>query len=99
MRRIRTVDLMLGGTVVLWALNLTLSKYILTHELKPLVYSALRYSAAAAIFVGLSVARERAVTLRGRQAWVAAALAVAFLFTTSSRSSTRSGSRRRRRSA
>jgi drug/metabolite transporter (DMT)-like permease len=81
MRRISTVDLMLGGTVVLWALNLTLSKYILTHGMKPLVYSALRYSAAAAIFVGLSIARERAVTLRGRQAWLAAALAVAFLFT------------------
>src|SRR3954469_6484967 len=81
MRRIHAVDLMLAGTVVLWALNLTLSKYILTHGLKPLAYSALRYSAAAAIFVGLSVARERAVVLRGRQAWVTAAIAVAFLFT------------------
>jgi len=81
MRRIHPVDLMLAGTVVLWALNLTLSKYILTHGLKPLAYSALRYSIAGAIFVGLSVTRERAVALRGRQAWLAAAAAVVLLFT------------------
>src|SRR5215210_7617372 len=81
MRRIRTVDLMLGGTVVLWALNLTLSKYILTHGMKPLVYSAVRYSAAATIFVALSGVRERAVMLRARRAWVAVTVGVAFLFT------------------
>src|SRR3954447_6490636 len=81
MRRIHAVDLMLAGTVVLWALNLTLSKYSPAHGLKPLAYSALRYSAAAAIFVGLSVARERADVLRGRQAWVTAAIAVACVFT------------------
>jgi drug/metabolite transporter (DMT)-like permease len=79
--RIRTVDLMLAGTVVLWALNLTLSKYILTHGLKPLAYSGLRYSAAAVVFVGLSGWRERAVRLSGRQALLAAAAATLLLYT------------------
>lgn len=72
---------MLAGAVVLWALNLTLSKYVLLHGLKPLAYSTLRYSAAALIFVGLSGWRERGVLLRGRHAWIVAAVSVALLFT------------------
>lgn len=50
---------MLLVTVVLWALNLTVSRYILTHGFAPLAYSTLRYGAAVAIFVALTFALER----------------------------------------
>jgi drug/metabolite transporter (DMT)-like permease len=53
---------MLLSTIVLWALNLTASRYVLTHGFQPLAYSTLRYATAAAIFVLLTVALER--TLR-----------------------------------
>jgi drug/metabolite transporter (DMT)-like permease len=65
-RRPTTVELMLLTTVVLWALNLTASRYVLTHGFRPLAYSTLRYSTAAAIFVALTLALER--SLRARKA-------------------------------
>jgi drug/metabolite transporter (DMT)-like permease len=79
--RIRPVDLMLVGTVVLWALNLTLSKYLLTHGLRPLAYSVMRYGAASTVFVALSAWREHGVLLRGRHAVLVAAAATVLLFT------------------
>jgi drug/metabolite transporter (DMT)-like permease len=62
LRRPTTVELMLLTTIVLWALNLTASRYVLTHGFQPLAYSTLRYATAAAIFVALTIALER--TLR-----------------------------------
>jgi drug/metabolite transporter (DMT)-like permease len=56
-----TVELMLLTTIVLWALNLTASRYVLTHGFQPLAYSTLRYATAAAIFVALTLAVERAL--------------------------------------
>jgi drug/metabolite transporter (DMT)-like permease len=58
MRRPSAVELMLLATVVLWALNLTVTRYLLTHGLEPLPYATLRYGAAAAVFVGLTLALE-----------------------------------------
>jgi drug/metabolite transporter (DMT)-like permease len=55
------VELMLLTTIVLWALNLTASRYVLTHGFQPLAYSTLRYATAAAIFVALTFAVERAL--------------------------------------
>jgi drug/metabolite transporter (DMT)-like permease len=74
--RIRTVDLMLTGVVVLWALNVTLSKYILEHGFLPLAYSALRYGAASVIFVSVS----RSIRLSRRQAYAVAGIAAALLY-------------------
>jgi drug/metabolite transporter (DMT)-like permease len=65
-RRPTTVELMLITTVVFWALNLTASRYVLTHGFRPLAYSTLRYATAAAIFVALTLALER--SLRARKA-------------------------------
>ena len=64
-RRPTTVELMLLTTVVLWALNLTVSRYILTHGFEPLAYSTLRYGAAAIIFVAITLGLER-TTRMGR---------------------------------
>jgi drug/metabolite transporter (DMT)-like permease len=49
---------MLLLTVTIWALNFTVSKYILDAGLGPLPYSSLRYSAAALVFVALTYPRE-----------------------------------------
>jgi drug/metabolite transporter (DMT)-like permease len=62
LRRPTSVELMLLTTIVLWALNLTASRYVLTHGFQPLAYSTLRYATAAAIFIALTVVLER--TLR-----------------------------------
>jgi drug/metabolite transporter (DMT)-like permease len=53
---------MLLATVLLWALNLTVSRYILLHGFQPLSYATVRYGFAAAIFLavagGLGIARS-----------------------------------------
>jgi drug/metabolite transporter (DMT)-like permease len=66
MRRPSTVELMLLATVVLWALNLSVTKYILTHGLEPLSYATVRYALAAAIFVVLALAAERTLRIERR---------------------------------
>ena len=55
---------MLLGTVTLWALNFTVSKYVLTHGLKPLAFSSTRYFAAAALFVAITSVAERSLAVR-----------------------------------
>ena len=51
MRRVRAaVDLMLLGTVLLWALNITVTKYVLEHGFQPLAYATIRYFAATSLF-------------------------------------------------
>ncbi|HYZ19205.1 MAG TPA: DMT family transporter [Gaiellaceae bacterium] len=63
MRRGSVADLMLFATTLLWALNFTVSKYILEHGLRPLAYSAVRYSAAALLFVAITFPRERSLRI------------------------------------
>jgi drug/metabolite transporter (DMT)-like permease len=50
---------MLLGTVLLWALNVTVSKYVLDHGLRPLSYATTRYLAATVLFWCFTYARER----------------------------------------
>ena len=47
---------MLLVTVTLWALNFSVSKYILDHGFTPLTYSATRYGVAALIFLAIVLA-------------------------------------------
>lgn len=60
----RGLELMLLTTVVLWALNLTVTRYILTHGFEPLAYATVRYGAASAIFVAIAVVAERTLRLQ-----------------------------------
>jgi drug/metabolite transporter (DMT)-like permease len=53
---------MLSATIVLWALNLSVTRYILTHGFQPLSYTSTRYGAAALSFAAIALATER--TLR-----------------------------------
>jgi drug/metabolite transporter (DMT)-like permease len=57
---------MLLTTILLWALNLSVSRYILTHGLAPLSYASVRYGLAAAIFVALTLFAERSLRVERR---------------------------------
>lgn len=79
-RRPTTVELMLLATVLLWALNLTVTRYVLTHGFEPLSYAVIRYGVAAAIFVALTLTLERTLrTGRGVRLLVLGASCVLFL--------------------
>jgi len=60
-----STDGMLLLTVVFWALNITVTRYILTHGAQPLAYAAVRYGLATAIFVGLALVLERSLRIGG----------------------------------
>jgi drug/metabolite transporter (DMT)-like permease len=62
-----TADLMLLTTVSLWALNFTVSKYILDEGFHPLAYSSVRYACAALIFAGITLAWEGSLRIGRRE--------------------------------
>jgi drug/metabolite transporter (DMT)-like permease len=66
MRKPSTVELMLLTTVLLWALNLSVTKYILTQGLGPLPYATVRYGLAALVFVVLTIVAERTLRIQRR---------------------------------
>jgi len=66
MRRISPVDAMLLGTVLLWALNVTVTRYVLTHGWLPLAYGTLRYLAATALFWIYTYHREHSFRIERR---------------------------------
>ncbi len=66
MRRPSTVELMLLAVVLLWALNLSVTKYILTHGFQPLPYATVRYGLAGLIFIGLTLYVERTLRVERR---------------------------------
>lgn len=57
---------MLLTTVVLWALNVSVTKYILEHGVAPLAYATIRYGLAALIFIGLALIGERTLRIARR---------------------------------
>lgn len=57
---------MLLGTIVLWALNLTVTRYILTHGFQPMAYTTVRYGIAALIFVALALVLEGTLGIASR---------------------------------
>jgi len=58
-RRPSVVDTMLLGTVLLWALNITVTKYMFEHGWRPLAYGTIRYFAAIVLFWIFTYRRER----------------------------------------
>lgn len=77
MRRPTSVEVMLLSAIGLWALNLTVTRYILTHGFQPLAYATVRYGLAAAVFVGLTVVAERSLRIARRDVPLVLAAAVA----------------------
>jgi len=70
---------MLLGAVLLWALNVTVTKYMLEHGWLPLAYGAIRYFAAIAIFWIYTWWRERSFRI-ARADWVYVGIAAAMIF-------------------
>jgi drug/metabolite transporter (DMT)-like permease len=62
----RRAELMLMTTVLLWALNFTVTKYVLEHGFKPLAYSTVRYGVATIIFTWFTYGVERSFRVRRR---------------------------------
>jgi drug/metabolite transporter (DMT)-like permease len=65
-RRVSPVDFMLLGTVLLWALNVTVTRYVLTHGWQPLAYATIRYGAATLLFWIFTYQRERSFRIERR---------------------------------
>src|SRR5436189_2723106 len=78
-RRASAVDLMLLGTILLWALNVTVTRYVVTHGFRPLAYGTVRYFAATALFWCFTWQRERSFRIRLAD-WKLVALAATLLF-------------------
>jgi drug/metabolite transporter (DMT)-like permease len=70
---------MLLGAVLLWALNVTVTKYMLVHGWLPLAYGAIRYFAAIAIFWIYTWWRERSFRI-AREDWRYVGIAAATIF-------------------
>jgi drug/metabolite transporter (DMT)-like permease len=81
MRRLaRTTDLLLLATVVIWAFNVSVTRYVLTHGFRPLAYASIRYALAALLAAGFVLVLERSLAVHGRRAWTLIAIAALFLF-------------------
>src|SRR5207237_8198117 len=55
---------MLMGTVLLWALNITVTKYMFEHGWLPLAYGTIRYFVAIALFWIFTYWRERSFRIQ-----------------------------------
>jgi drug/metabolite transporter (DMT)-like permease len=65
-RRLTAVDAMLFGTVLLWALNVTVTKFMFDHGWKPLAYATIRYFIAVVCFWVFTYLRERSFWIARR---------------------------------
>ena len=70
MRRPTSVELMLLATIALWALGITMTRYVLTHGFEPLAYATVRYGIAALAFVVLTLWLERTLRVARRDWWL-----------------------------
>ena len=76
----RAVDAMLLGTVLLWALNSTVTRYVLTHGFQPLAYATSRYACATVLFWAYTYWRERSFRIARRDIRYVAIAAVMIFF-------------------
>jgi drug/metabolite transporter (DMT)-like permease len=68
---------MLLGAVLLWALNVTVSKYMLEHGWQPLAYGTIRYFAAISLFWIFTYWRERSFRIARKDVRLVGAAALA----------------------
>jgi drug/metabolite transporter (DMT)-like permease len=79
MRRLTRVDLMLAVTILIWAFNITVTKYVLTHGFRPLAYGSIRYAAAALLAAAAALVLERSLAVGGGRTLLLVGLASGFL--------------------
>jgi drug/metabolite transporter (DMT)-like permease len=70
---------MLLGAVLLWALNVTVTKYMFEHGWQPLAYGTIRYFCAISLFWIFTYRRERSFRI-AREDWGLVAIAAAMIF-------------------
>ena len=70
---------MLLGAVLLWALNVTVTKYMFEHGWQPLAYGTIRYFAAISLFWIFTLRREGSLRI-AREDWHLVAIAAAMIF-------------------
>jgi drug/metabolite transporter (DMT)-like permease len=70
---------MLALTILIWAFNITVTKYVLTHGFRPLAYGSIRYGAAALLAAAVALALERSLAIGGRRSLGLVALASVFI--------------------
>jgi drug/metabolite transporter (DMT)-like permease len=80
MRRPEVADLMLLATVTLWALNFTVTKYVISHGFQPIAYSCLRFGGAGLVFGAITYVRERSFAIARRDLWFLAVAALIGIF-------------------
>ncbi|HEY5059854.1 MAG TPA: DMT family transporter [Gaiellaceae bacterium] len=79
MRRVSPVDGMLLGAVLLWALNVTVTKYMFDHGWLPLAYGTIRYFAAISLFWIFTYRREGSFRI-ARSDWKLVGIAAVMIF-------------------
>lgn len=75
-RRHASTELMLLGTVVLWAFNFTSVKYGITHGFSPLAFAGPRFALAGLALGAFTIRRERSVRIARRDLIALAAAAM-----------------------
>ena len=70
---------MLLATIVIWAFNITVTRYVLTHGFKPLAYASIRYGGAALLTAAAAFALERSLATGGRRSAALVGIASSFL--------------------
>jgi drug/metabolite transporter (DMT)-like permease len=70
---------MLIATIVIWAFNITVTKYVLTHGFRPLAYGSIRYGAAALLAAAVAFALEGSLAVGGRRTLLLIGAASVFL--------------------
>jgi drug/metabolite transporter (DMT)-like permease len=78
-RRPSIVDAMLLAAVLLWALNITVTKYMFEHGWLPLAYATIRYFVAIALFWIYTLWREGSFRI-ARADWIYVGIAAATIF-------------------
>ena len=71
---------MLVATVTLWALNFTVTKYVLSHGFQPIAYGCLRFGGAGLIFGAITWFRERSFAIGRRDLMMLAGAALIGIF-------------------
>jgi len=80
MRRLTgKTDLVLLATLLIWALNVSVTRYVLTHGFRPLAYASIRYALAALLAALFVLVLERSLAVHGRRAWILIGVAALFL--------------------
>jgi drug/metabolite transporter (DMT)-like permease len=79
-RLARTTDLLLLATIAIWAFNVSVTRYVLTHGFLPLAYASIRYTAAALLAAGFVLVLERSLAVHGRRAVLLISAAALFLW-------------------